>query len=265
MSQLGPVPKSVIRRCRLGNLYEMRPDFFSGGGATKDRNSTIRRGFFEPVSSQPRIISVRAASGSVDPLKGSEECNEVLLLVAGQLRAKDQVEELDRVVQRQQTTVMHVRRGVLDAAQWERLDRPIPCFPQTVDHGRLEKALDLEIVHQVIGVVRRGVAGTALALAEEDLLPAQLGGGGLAWIELSEHVELRRRRESQKLLELGHDIDLMAALENVDAFLRRDHIVTVEICAPLLEFREILDRFERALRAKQPLDEHASQRGGCDA
>ena len=58
----------------------------------------------------------------------------------------------------------------------------------------------------------------------------------------------------------------MAALENVDAFfLRRDHIVTVEIGAALLEFGEILDRFERALRAKQPLNEHASQSGDGDA
>src|SRR5216683_6741480 len=148
-----------------------------------------------------------------DPLKGSEECDEVLLLGPGQLRAKDQVEELDCVVQRQQTTVMHVRRRVLDAAQRERLDRPVPCFPRAVDHRRLEKALDLEIVHQVIGVVGRGVAGTALALAEEDLLPAQLGGGGFAWVELSQHVELWRRWESQHLLELGHDVDLMTALE----------------------------------------------------
>src|SRR5450755_2342297 len=160
---------------------------------------------------------------------------------------------------------MHVRRRVLDAAQRERLDRPVPGFPQAVNHRRLEKALDLEIVHQVIGVVGRGVADTALALAEEDLLPAQLSGSGLAWIELSEHVELRCRREPQHLLELGHDVDLMAALENVYALLRRDHIFTVEIGAPLLEFGEILNRFERALRAKQPLNEHASQSGGGDA
>jgi len=45
------------------------------------------------------------------------------------------------------------------------------------------------------------VADTALALAEEDLLPAQLG-------ELSEHIELWRWREPQHRLELGHDVDL---------------------------------------------------------
>jgi hypothetical protein len=57
----------------------------------------------------------------------------------------------------------------------------------------------------------------------------------------------------------------MATLENVYALLRRDHVVTIEIGAPLLEFGEVLDRFERTLRAKQPLNEHASQRGGGDA
>src|SRR5215475_2390412 len=160
---------------------------------------------------------------------------------------------------------MHIWRRVLDAAQRECLDRPVPGFPQSIDHGRLEKALGLEIVHQVVGIVGRGVADTALALAEEYLLPAQLGGSGLARIELSEHVELRRWRESKHCLELGHDIDLMAALENVDALLRSDDMVTIEIGASLLELREILDRFQRALRAKQPLNEHPSQSGSVDA
>ena len=42
-------------------------------------------------------------------------------------------------------------------------------------------------------------------------------------------------------------------------------IVAVEIGAPLLEFGEVLDRFECALRAKPPLNEHASQSRGSDA
>jgi hypothetical protein len=62
-------------------------------------------------------------------LKGSQECDEVLFLVPGELCTKDQVEELDRIVQRQQTTVMHVWRRVFDAAQRECLDRPVPGFP----------------------------------------------------------------------------------------------------------------------------------------
>jgi hypothetical protein len=55
------------------------------------------------------------------------------------------------------------------------------------------------------------------------------------------HVQLRRRREPEHRLELGHDVDLMAPLENVYALLRRDDIVTVEIGAPLLEFGKILN------------------------
>jgi hypothetical protein len=73
-------------------------------------------------------------------------------------------------------------------------------------------ALGLEIVHQVVGVVGRRVAGAALAFAEDDLLPAQLGGGGLTRVELAEHVQLGRRRETQLLLEFGHQVDLINAL-----------------------------------------------------
>jgi hypothetical protein len=51
-------------------------------------------------------------------------------------------------------------------------------------------ALGLEIVHQVVGVVGRRVAGAALAFAEDDLLPAQLGGGGLTRVELAEPSSL---------------------------------------------------------------------------
>jgi hypothetical protein len=50
------------------------------------------------------VVHIVLPMGSVDPSKSSEECDEILLLVGGQLRAKDQVEKLDRVFQRQQTT-----------------------------------------------------------------------------------------------------------------------------------------------------------------
>ena len=39
-----------------------------------------------------------------------------------------------------------------------------------VDHLLVEEPLDLQVVHQVVGVVRRRVAGGALRLAEEELL-----------------------------------------------------------------------------------------------
>jgi hypothetical protein len=54
-------------------------------------------------------------------------------------------------------------------------------------------------------------------------------------------AEAKRARKARS--RPGQEIvDLMAALENVYALLRRDNIVTVEIGAPLLEFGEILNR-----------------------
>ena len=63
-------------------------------------------------------------------------------------------------------------------------------------------------------------------------------------IELAEDVELGRGREVQQLLELGHEVDLAAALEDVDALLRGDHGVAVEVGGALLELGEVLDRLQ---------------------
>src|SRR5258708_33856120 len=73
---------------------------------------------------------------------------------------------------------MQVGRLILDAAQREGLDGAVAGFIQAVDYLRLEEALGLEIVHQVVGVIGRGMAGATLALAQGDPLAAQLGGGG---------------------------------------------------------------------------------------
>src|SRR6202521_2677438 len=109
------------------------------------------------------------------------------------------------------------------------------------------------------------MAGLATALAEEDLLAAQLRLRGLARIELAEHVELRCRREAQFLLEFRHQSDLADPIEGIQTLLGGDHVVTVEIRSCLFELGEILDGLERALRAEQPLDLHAAQRRSYDA
>ena len=71
--------------------------------------------------------------------------------------------------------------------------------------------------------------------------------------------------KSKHRLELGHEVDLAAALQRVHAFLRGDHGVAVEIGGALLEFGEVFNRLQRPLRAEQPLDVHAAQRGRFDA
>src|SRR5262249_47227967 len=127
---------------------------------------------------------------------------------------------------------------------------------------------DLEIVHRVVRVVRRRMAGAALALAVEDLLAAQLRLAGLPRVEPSEHVELRRRREVEQLLELGHEVELAPPLERVHALLlvrrRGGRRVAVEIGGALLELGEVLDALQRTLRAEEALDVDAAKRRRID-
>src|SRR5262249_50680049 len=95
-------------------------------------------------------------------------------------------------------------------------------------------------------------------------LAAQFGLRGSAGVEAAVKIQFRRGRKIQKLLELRHEMDLAAALQWVDAFLRGDHVVPVEIGGALLELREIFNRFQRALRAEKPLNIDAAQRGCLD-
>src|SRR5262249_29245878 len=76
---------------------------------------------------------------------------ESFLVLLVQLQAEDQVEELDGVGERQQSPVVQLRWGVLDAAQGERLDRPSGQHDQPI-HGLpdLVEALELQVMHLVI-------------------------------------------------------------------------------------------------------------------
>src|SRR5216683_1072716 len=103
-------------------------------------------------------------------LEGAQECHQILLFLRRKFRAEDQVEELDRVLQRQQTLVVHIGRVVLGAAQREGFDRTVPDGHHVVDHHRLEEALRLEVMHQVTGAKRWLGAARAVPLAEEDRL-----------------------------------------------------------------------------------------------
>ena len=49
-------------------------------------------------------------------LQRAQKCNQILFPLRRQLGAEDQIEELDRVLQRQKTLVMHIGRVGFDAA-----------------------------------------------------------------------------------------------------------------------------------------------------
>src|SRR5258708_5898526 len=116
--------------------------------------------------------------------EGAKERDQIALLLTGQFRAEHQIEELNRIIERQQTPVVQVGRLILDAAQREGLDGSVAGGIHVVDRHRLEEALGLEIVHQVVGIVRRGVAGSAPALSEEKPLARPLRVGSLPLIPL---------------------------------------------------------------------------------
>ncbi len=119
---------------------------------------------------------------------------------------------------------------------------PSPTAITLLTSRRLEEPLRVQVVHQVVRIVT--VPGGSSRIG-----PCRRRAPGLAvrppspWRDqLAEQVELRRRREIQHLLEIGHEVDLAAALEGVHALLRGDHDVAVEIGRALLELGEILDR-----------------------
>src|SRR5450631_149684 len=104
------------------------------------------------MKSPPDVYVRRAETrGSQRP----HERHQVLLLLRIQLQFQDEVEELHRVLQRQQAVVVQVRRRVLDAAEREGLYRTVGRRRATVNRDLLEESLHLQVVHEVVGVVRR--------------------------------------------------------------------------------------------------------------
>ena len=68
-----------------------------------------------------RVPAARLRCGSVG-LKGAQKSHQVLFLLLLELRAEDQVEELDRVLQGQEALVVEIGRVVLNPAQRESFD-----------------------------------------------------------------------------------------------------------------------------------------------
>src|SRR4051795_12541715 len=114
-----------------------------------------------------------------------------VLLFLRQLEAEHQVEEFDRVGERQQAAVVEVRRRILDAAQRQGLDRAIRDNGEVVhNQTRGIKALQLQVMHIVVEKrqLRHMTCGAA-PLAHEDLLAGQLLLAGLGRIKLAERIE----------------------------------------------------------------------------
>jgi hypothetical protein len=79
-----------------------------------------------------RLADERLFAGS----QRAQEGDQILLLRRGQLVGEDEVEELDRVLERQQAAVVQIGRRVLHAAQREGLDRAVGAGHRAVDQHR---------------------------------------------------------------------------------------------------------------------------------
>src|ERR1700704_4323210 len=81
-------------------------------------------------------------------LELTHERHERRLLLRVELELEDQIEELHRVLQREQAAVMEIRWRFLDAAQGERFDWPLRGRHEAVDRLRLVETIDLQVMHQ---------------------------------------------------------------------------------------------------------------------
>lgn len=103
---------------------------------------------------------------------------------------------------------MEIRRSILNAAQRERFDGSIGGHHHSVDRSLFVKTVGLQIVHRVVGVVRRLMAGRTLALAEEYFLAMHLCQGSLCRVKLPIPSQLRSWREIQDFLKFRHKVNL---------------------------------------------------------
>src|SRR5580700_10181818 len=115
---------------------------------------------------EPSVVNRRTAEPHLQLL---HELNQIVLFLGSEFEFQDQVEELHRVFQCQKPAVMEIRWAVLDTPQRERLDRSISGFVS-------QESLDLEVVHLVIEIKRRWMAGGTLRFAKEQFLPRKFAG-----------------------------------------------------------------------------------------
>lgn len=151
------------------------------------------------------------------------------------------------VFQRQRPVVVQIGWGVFDTAQRKCLDRAIGGGFSAIDHAHFIEPFNPEVVHEVVGVIRRGVAGGALTLTEENILTTDFVLRGFGGVELTEDVKLRCGREVEQLLKLRHELHLTAALQDIYAYALSQHRIAVEVCGALFEFGEVLHALQRAL------------------
>src|ERR1700685_857577 len=170
------------------------PHASQSGHASADAGQTLRRaaapfeldGRWWLTAMPPARVANSANLYAARAREESQNCSsqlpqkshQVRLLLFGEFQFLDEVEELDSVLQGQAAAVMEIGRAILDPPERESLDRTVPCFV-------LEEPLHMQVVHVVIKIERRRVAGRALGFAEEQLFPRQLARSRLFRVQVT--------------------------------------------------------------------------------
>src|SRR5688572_10678682 len=116
-----------------------------------EKNAALRSSTSSGSTSFPRVSKLYRR------LDLAHEGDQRLLLRLIQLQTEDEVEKVHGIFKRQESAIMQVRRGILDAAQGEGLDRPFGVNPLAIDHAWLIEALDLQVVHLIVKIEGSGM------------------------------------------------------------------------------------------------------------
>src|ERR1700730_13245528 len=129
---------------------------------------------------------------------------------------------------------MEIRWALLDTPQRERLNRSITCFV-------FQESLNVEVVHLVIEINRRWMAGGTLRFAKEQSPTRKFASRGLRWVEPARDGQFRRWRKVEHVLHLGH-VRHRDSVQNVHAFLDRVNLIAIEVSGALLKLGKVLNR-----------------------
>lgn len=107
---------------------------------------------------------------------------------------------------------MQVWRAILHPAKRERLDRAIIGSHHAVHHVGLVEALSLQVVHEVVRVIRRWMATGAAGFPKEILLPVHVQpGSGLLSISTCTFVGAQPAQQEARhrlLVQRGTELSL---------------------------------------------------------
>jgi hypothetical protein len=92
-----------------------------------------------------------------------------------QLQFQYEAEKFQHIFPCQQIVIVEVWRRLLDTTQGEGPNPRLCGGNQAIDRPGLKQLIDLQVVHQVVGVKQGGGARGASSLAKEQLLAAHLG------------------------------------------------------------------------------------------